>query len=70
MPGPGVQFTLVNGRVLPGGAYQRPAVALVCNFPPPQQGREAPLSMTAVQTLFHEFGHVSRRSQLSARRNQ
>jgi Zn-dependent oligopeptidase len=59
VPGPGVQFTLVNGRLLPDGAYQRPMVALVCNFPPPQQGRETPLSVTAVQTLFHEFGHVS-----------
>lgn len=67
MPGPGVQFTLVNGRLLPDGAYQRPTVALVCNFPPPQQGREAPLSVTAVQTLFHEFGHVSWRRLLSAR---
>jgi Peptidase family M3 len=61
VPGPGVQFTLVNGRRLSGGAYQRPMVALVCNFPPQQQGRQAPLSVLAVQTLFHEFGHVRRR---------
>lgn len=53
--GPGVQFTLVNGRQLPDGSYQRPSVALVCNFP---SGAAAPLSVIAVQTLFHEFGHV------------
>ncbi len=56
--GAGVQYTLVNGRALPGGGgYQRPAVALVCNFPP---GGATPLSVVAVQTLFHEFGHVRR----------
>lgn len=58
MQGAGVQYTLVNGRALPGGGgYQRPAVALVCNFPP---GGATPLSVVAVQTLFHEFGHVRR----------
>ncbi len=51
----GVQYTLVNGRALADGLYQAPVVALVCNFPP---GASAPLSVVAVQTLFHEFGHV------------
>ena len=55
--GAGVQYTLVNGRVLPDGGYQAPLVALVCNLLP---GGAARLSVVAVQTLFHEFGHVRR----------
>ena len=29
------QFGLIEGKLLPGGKYQRPTVALICNFPPP-----------------------------------
>ena len=55
MQGAGLQYTLVNGRRLPDGSYQQPLVALVCNFAP---GRSTRLSVSAVETLFHEFGHV------------
>src|SRR5246127_105433 len=52
------QFEIVSGKLLPNGKYQRPTVALLCNFPPPSG--EAPSLMTHqdVETLFHEFGHA------------
>ena len=29
------QFEIISGKLLPDGKYQRPTVALLCNFPPP-----------------------------------
>src|SRR5437763_3920884 len=29
------QFDIISGKLLPDGKYQRPTVALLCNFPPP-----------------------------------
>ncbi len=52
------QFGLIEGKQLPDGRYQRPTVALVCNFPPPQSGKPSLLSHNEVETLFHEFGHA------------
>ena len=28
------EFGIIDGKLLPDGRYQRPVVALVCNFPP------------------------------------
>ena len=28
------QFDIISGKLLPNGKYQRPTVALLCNFPP------------------------------------
>ena len=45
-------FTLRCGRALPGGRWQRPAVALVADLP---AGR---LSLEQAETLWHEMGHA------------
>jgi thimet oligopeptidase len=52
------QFGLIDGKLLPGGAYQRPTVALICNFPPPAKDQPSLLAHSDVETLFHEFGHA------------
>jgi thimet oligopeptidase len=52
------QFGIIEGKLLPDGKYQRPTVALICNFPPPQNDRPSLLSHQEVETLFHEFGHA------------
>ncbi len=52
------QFGIVEGKKLADGRYQRPTVALVCNFPPPGTDKPSLLSHREVETLFHEFGHA------------
>jgi thimet oligopeptidase len=52
------EFGIVGGKLLPNGKYQRPTVALLCNFPPPSKGKPSLLSHSDVETLFHEFGHA------------
>ncbi len=52
------QFGIIDGKQLPDGRYQRPVVALVCNFPAPTADRPSLLSHSDVETLFHEFGHA------------
>jgi thimet oligopeptidase len=51
-------FRLIEGKLLASGKYQRPTVALVCNFPSPAKGKPSLLSHSDVETLFHEFGHA------------
>ena len=51
------EFEIVGGKLLPDGKYQRPTVALVCNFPPPNGDTPSLLTHQDVETLFHEFGH-------------
>ncbi|PWT79498.1 MAG: hypothetical protein C5B58_13460 [Acidobacteria bacterium] len=52
------QFEIVGGKLLPNGNYQRPTVALLCNFPPPTADKPSLLTHQDVETLFHEFGHA------------
>ena len=52
------QFGLIEGKLLPDGKYQRPTVALICNFPSPTKDKPSLLSHQDVETLFHEFGHA------------
>ncbi len=52
------QFGLIDGKRLPNGQYQRPTVALICNFPTPQPDQPSLLTHRDVETLFHEFGHA------------
>jgi thimet oligopeptidase len=52
------EFEIVGGKALGDGKYQRPTVALLCNFPPANQGGQSLLTHMDVETLFHEFGHA------------
>ncbi len=52
------QFGIIEGKELANGKYQRPTVALICNFPPSERGKPSLLSHGDVETLFHEFGHA------------
>ena len=52
------QFGIIGGKRLSSGAYQRPTVALICNFPTPDDDKPSLLSHGEVETLFHEFGHA------------
>lgn len=52
------QFEIVGGKLRSDGKYQRPTVALLCNFPPANAGGQSLLTHGDVETLFHEFGHA------------
>src|SRR5438876_1398181 len=52
------QFDIISGKLLPEGKYQRPTVALLCNFPPGTADTPSLLTHQDVETLFHEFGHA------------
>jgi thimet oligopeptidase len=52
------QFDITSGKLLPDGKYQRPTVALLCNFPPAAADKPSLLTHQDVETLFHEFGHA------------
>lgn len=52
------EFQIIPGKVLPDGKFQRPTVALLCNFPPPSKDKPSLLTHDDVETLFHEFGHA------------
>src|SRR6266536_2216703 len=52
------QFDIISGKLLPDGKYQRPTVALLCNFSPPTADKPSLLTHQEVETLFHEFGHA------------
>src|SRR6266705_1030424 len=52
------QFDVISGKLLPDGKYQRPTVALLCNFPPANADKPSLLTHSDLETLFHEFGHA------------
>jgi thimet oligopeptidase len=52
------EFEIVGGKLLPDGKYQRPTVALLCNFPPATGDKPSLMAHSEVETLFHEFGHA------------
>jgi thimet oligopeptidase len=52
------QFGVTTGKLLNDGVYQRPVVALICNFPPATEDKPSLLKHSDVETLFHEFGHA------------
>jgi thimet oligopeptidase len=51
-------FTLVGGRRLPDGTYQKPVSAIVANFTKPTPTAPSLLRHSEVVTFFHEFGHI------------
>src|SRR6476661_4310736 len=52
------EFEIIGGKLMPDGKYQRPTVALLCNFPPPSADKPSLMTHSDVETLFHEFGHA------------
>ncbi len=52
-------FPLVRGLELADGSYQKPAAAIVSNFTKPNADSPSLLKHSEVETLFHEFGHVT-----------
>ncbi len=56
--GHAASFTLIQGRMLPAGHYNKPVSAIVSNFTPPSGDRPSLLTHDEVDTLFHEFGHI------------
>ncbi|KAE9212451.1 Mitochondrial intermediate peptidase [Phytophthora fragariae] len=51
-------FTIRCGKRLSDSSYQKPIVALVCNFNKPAPDSPSLLTHAEVETLFHEFGHA------------
>ncbi|XP_028395990.1 mitochondrial intermediate peptidase-like [Dendronephthya gigantea] len=51
-------FTIRGGCQLPDGSYQLPVVAIVCNFPVPQQPKATLLTHGMIENLYHEMGHA------------
>jgi len=51
-------FSIIDGKLLPTGEYQRPTTSLICNFPPPAKDGPALMTHDDVTTIFHEFGHA------------
>ena len=52
------QFDIISGKLMADGKYQRPTVALLCNFPPATADKPSLMTHSDVETLFHEFGHA------------
>jgi thimet oligopeptidase len=52
------EFPIIDGRLRADGLYQRPVVALICNFTAPGKDRPSLLTHAELETLFHEFGHA------------
>jgi thimet oligopeptidase len=51
-------FSLIDGKRLENGKYQRPTTELICNFPPPTKDGPSLMTHEDVTTIFHEFGHA------------
>ncbi len=60
-------FTIIQGRQLEDGKYNKPVSAMVANFPKGAPGQPALLPHSDVETFFHEFGHLMHQTLTTAR---
>ncbi|UPT74036.1 MAG: Zn-dependent oligopeptidase [Elusimicrobiota bacterium] len=60
-------FSLIGGRALLDGRYQKPVSAMVANFNKPTKDRPSLLTHDEVETFFHEFGHIMHQTLTKAR---
>jgi len=60
-------FSLITGRVMPDGRYQKPVSAMVANFNKSTKDRPSLLTHDEVETFFHEFGHIMHQTLTKAR---
>jgi thimet oligopeptidase len=52
------QWSLLNGRELPGGGYREPVGAVVAGWTRGSDGKPALLTHHGLEIFFHEFGHL------------
>ncbi len=60
-------FSMITGRALSDGRYQRPVSAMVANFAKSTKDRPSLLTHDEVETFFHEFGHIMHQTLTKAR---
>lgn len=60
-------FSLITGRQLSDGRYQKPVSSIVANFNKPAKGVPSLLTHDEVETFFHEFGHIMHQTLTKAR---
>jgi len=60
-------FSMITGRVMPDGRYQRPVSSMVANFNKSTKDRPSLLTHDEVETFFHEFGHIMHQTLTRAR---
>lgn len=60
-------FSLITGRELGDGRYQKPVSAMVANFAKSTKDRPSLLTHDEVETFFHEFGHIMHQTLTRAR---
>ncbi len=60
-------FSMIIGRLLPDGRYQKPVSSMVANFNKSTKDRPSLLTHDEVETFFHEFGHIMHQTLTKAR---
>ncbi|MCM2303812.1 MAG: Zn-dependent oligopeptidase [Elusimicrobia bacterium] len=60
-------FSLIIGRVMADGRYQKPVSSMVANFNKSTKDRPSLLTHDEVETFFHEFGHIMHQTLTKAR---
>ena len=60
-------FSMITGRVMPDGRYQKPVSSMVANFAKSTKDRPSLLTHDEVETFFHEFGHIMHQTLTKAR---